>query len=392
MYRDELKDVLAEMAPPNIVVIGKTGAGKSSLINAVFGKELAKTGTGLAVSDAFIRYPKSNESDTCVVVYDSAGYEMGKDDKFKLDVFEFFEEKKKGDIRNQIHLVWYVILAPGKRIESFDLQILKRLREDCIPVLVVLSQCDGGVRDSDIYQLKETIKAFATNENITPFEILTCAAFPIKQEPYGISDVVDKSVSLLPELYTTAFVTRQIENLPIKRKYCIEHIKRAAIRCFASGFIPVPLSTTAALVDSQSRLLKNIAAIYGYSEWADDFKKESLFSFSAITSLVVISLGDLGVTGSMWSGFLPGIVFGGATGAVAATYSTVIGATLISVFEILSKRGLEGLNNKEEINEFLKETYKEEFKRFSNLKIKSKEDVDNLQEIVNKAIESLKSS
>ncbi|WP_253256933.1 GTPase [Microcystis aeruginosa] len=32
------------MSPPNIAVIGRTGAGKSTLINGVFGSDLAKTG------------------------------------------------------------------------------------------------------------------------------------------------------------------------------------------------------------------------------------------------------------------------------------------------------------------------------------------------------------
>ena len=91
--KEELEKVMENLASPNIAVIGRTGAGKSTLINAVFGGELAKTGTGLPVSDAFIRYPKDDRK-VPVVIYDSAGYEMTKEEKFKNDVFEFFDQKK----------------------------------------------------------------------------------------------------------------------------------------------------------------------------------------------------------------------------------------------------------------------------------------------------------
>ena len=70
--KTELKTVLDKMSPPNIAVIGRTGAGKSTLINKVFGSDLAKTGVGLPVSDAFVRYPEFLDEKPLVVVFGSA--------------------------------------------------------------------------------------------------------------------------------------------------------------------------------------------------------------------------------------------------------------------------------------------------------------------------------
>lgn len=157
--KEELQEVLEKMPPPNIAVIGRTGAGKSTLINKVFGAELAKTGTGLPVSDAFVRYPESMEEKPLVVVYDSKGYEMERSWRYRDDVVKFLKKKKLQSVDEQIHLVWYVINAGIKRFEHFDAEIITLLRTEGIPVVVVLSQADIA-RTDQISDMEDTIRNY----------------------------------------------------------------------------------------------------------------------------------------------------------------------------------------------------------------------------------------
>ena len=46
---DKIKEEQSKMGKVNILIAGKTGVGKSTLVNAVFGKTVATTGTGRPV-------------------------------------------------------------------------------------------------------------------------------------------------------------------------------------------------------------------------------------------------------------------------------------------------------------------------------------------------------
>lgn len=77
--------------------------------------------------------------------------------------------------------------------------------------------------------------------------------------------------------------------------------------------------------------------------------------------------------------FLPGtFVTGTLSGGAAATYIVTIGLTYRSVFDKLSQEELSG-KGETEIKEFIKKTFGKEFKKYSSdINIKSKKDLDNL--------------
>ena len=57
----------------NIIISGVAGSGKSTLINAIFGEELAKTGIGKPVTDYIEKYEKENAP---VRIWDTVGFEL----------------------------------------------------------------------------------------------------------------------------------------------------------------------------------------------------------------------------------------------------------------------------------------------------------------------------
>ena len=49
---DEIKAALGRLGRMNLLLVGKTGTGKSSLVNAVFGDDVAETGVGRPVTSS----------------------------------------------------------------------------------------------------------------------------------------------------------------------------------------------------------------------------------------------------------------------------------------------------------------------------------------------------
>lgn len=374
--KEELQEILEKMPPPNIAVIGRTGAGKSTLINKVFGAELAKTGTGLPVSDAFVRYPESLEEKPLVIVYDSKGYEMERSWQYRDDVVKFLKGKKLQSIEEQIHLVWYVINAGLKRFEHFDAEIITLLRTEGVPVIVVLSQADIA-RSDQIAKMEETIRNYRSEFKFGELKIVTAAAEPMYGEPFGVTELVNLSSELLPDLYVEALVARQVVDLELKRKLASKYIKVSAAACFATGFVPLPGATSANAIAAQTALCTKIASLYGYGEWVEILDK--------VGSLTVASIVTAGITLvlDLFNTIIPPstIVSGGLKGGIAATYISIIGATYISVFEKLSLKNLHGVT-KAEIEEFIKVTFREEFRRNSKIRISAKRDLNKIDKLI----------
>ncbi len=92
---------------PSILIVGDTGVGKSSLINAVFGFDKAKVGNGKPVTMDFDYYEATPTRP--VNLYDSKGFELG-DEKRPQRIKKFLQEKTQEatkDILKGVHAIWY---------------------------------------------------------------------------------------------------------------------------------------------------------------------------------------------------------------------------------------------------------------------------------------------
>lgn len=142
--RDEIKSAMCNCKGCNFLILGKTGTGKSSLLNYLLGQRCFEAGVGKPVTKRGI-WPHSTMLDNFkVTVYDSWGLESG--DHFE-DWHEMLnEEKQRHDLRQNVtewfHSIVYCIQASGARIEDVDVDIINSFLEEKYHLIVVLTKAD----------------------------------------------------------------------------------------------------------------------------------------------------------------------------------------------------------------------------------------------------------
>lgn len=318
----------------NIIVAGKTGVGKSTLINGVFRENLAETGMGRPVTT---HMRKISKKDFPLNIYDTRGFELGKDAQTEVKK-EILETIQKGistnNVNETIHCIWYCINTTSNRIEPEEIKWIKDLAEENkmtqVPIIIVLTQA--------ISQKKaEEMKNIILDENPDVIQVV-----PVLAMDYEINDdLVIKAHSLdtliqimgevLPEELQDTLQNVQKASLKEKRRRAQAAVAAATAAAFGEGFTPIPFADSALLIPTQVAMIASITAIFGMN-----------INKSLITAFVSSTIGTGGATiagrtlASNLLKLVPGagtIVGGTISGATAGLITTALGEAYILLME-----------------------------------------------------------
>lgn len=105
----------------NVLVLGKVGAGKSSLINYIYNKTMMLSKAGGAVtSQGFHKQPSFKYKGLDVTVYDSWGLEADKTSEWKDLLNTELRRANANDVSDWFHTLIYCIDAEESRLDSFE--------------------------------------------------------------------------------------------------------------------------------------------------------------------------------------------------------------------------------------------------------------------------------
>ena len=359
---DDVEQIVQNIQAPNIAVIGRTGVGKSTLINTVFGIASADVGAGSSITMGFGRYPKDEEQKTPIVLYDSSGYEAGKEESFVSNVCNFLEQQKEKGIEQQIHLIWYVVNAASARFELFDQQLIHGFHKLQVPVIIILSQCDRAAA-YEVSSVKQEIKKLDSDST---YDIIETSANPLEVhgkpicEPYGLRALVRRTANLLPEIYSEAILVMQRADIKAKRRQAWAYIIAASTTCFSASIIPVPGSTPTAIVTLNATLCVQLAVLYGYGEFASFLGSISSLTISTLSALLLTTALDL--ISKLFTLNSASVI----PAATAGVYIIVLGLAYSSVFERLVEEHITQ-TGKENVKKSLEKIFKEEFEKYLSL-------------------------
>ena len=250
MFNQKMEEEIRKMRRPTILVAGYTGAGKTSLIQAICGKNVVpdnRIGEGLPKTDSFDFY-ESN----VVRFFDSKGLEAGENEK------RFIEEAKQfvrslqdnSNVDNHIHLVWYTVQGPGARVTSCDLRLIKEIFPN---VLVLITKNDITRKNQ-----RDAMEKVLIDGGIPQGKILSCAENDIE----SLTKVVQLSYDILPEAYRDAFQDAQMIDFGSKHNKAHAIIHGASVAAAAAGAVPIPISDALIITPIQFGMIASLALIY----------------------------------------------------------------------------------------------------------------------------------
>ncbi|TYS69950.1 GTP-binding protein [Sutcliffiella horikoshii] len=347
------------MMPVNIMIIGKTGIGKSTLINSVFRENLAETGIGRPVTQ---HLRKISKEDVPICLYDTKGLELKSEtqeeikDEINNKINELYLARNEKDY---IHAIWYCVNANSNRIEDLEIDLINSFASN-VPVILVLTQTigkSGLAFQKKIEEMNLNVRAIQA-VLAEPYEVSSDIVIPA----HGLLGIVGKTYEVLPEGVRKSFINAQKVDIDKKVKEARNWSTGYIAGSFGAGFTPVPFAQATVIVPIQIGMLAHITTIFGIS------------LDKSLISGIVASIGGSGgatflgryIVGNLLK-FIPGIgtLAGGLiTGTVASILTTSLAMSYIEVMRKVAIAEYEGKRiSNQDIAIMMKSMYEENLKR-----------------------------
>lgn len=199
----------------NLAIVGKTGVGKSSLLNYLFDtSDLAETGSGKPVTKpGFHKYEK-NINNKRYAIFDSFGLEAGKT-KLWLKDFEGFigPLQNSQKIQDWLHSCIYCFSGASARIEPFEIQVVNKLKQQNLNPVIVLTKADSQ-------SAKELAITIREKTGIEPILVSSVEkkTFAGLVEPQGREQLIDQLInnSMISFKNRLTYMLQSIETEEIK--------------------------------------------------------------------------------------------------------------------------------------------------------------------------------
>ena len=145
LIKKAMEEAIRERGQVNVLIAGRTGVGKITLINAVFQGNLAETGQGRPVTKTTREITKEGMP---LTIWDTRGLEMA---AYKETILELehliINRAGEHDHRRHIHVAWLCIHEDGRRVEEAEIELHRALSKH-MPVLGLITKArsDQGFR------------------------------------------------------------------------------------------------------------------------------------------------------------------------------------------------------------------------------------------------------
>lgn len=354
------------MATGNVLVIGNSGVGKSTLINAFLDEDeiAAAVGWGTTgTTDDLKIYPAKKVPFQLI---DTIGFEPSflKKQKAINAVKKWSKESaKKGNENHQINVIWFCIDGTSRKLFPDAIKCLSQATKmwESVPVIVVITKSYSIPERTENIQMVHNAfaqqKRYAKNlKAVIPvvaqtYQLNDTAFAP----PEGIMELIDTTNSILPEGLKAA--EKDIATFKLRRKRILSQsvISASTAAGAAVGAVPLPIADAAILGPIEGAEISALRKIYEIPN--DD---DTQIILDTIIEVGTVSIAAKAAIGALKA--IPGINLAAdvLNAIVAAAIVAAIGEGSAYVFE---KIYLGEMSSKDidEIREFMEKRLDNEF-------------------------------
>ncbi len=265
------------MAKGNVLVVGNSGVGKSTLINAVLGENKAAAGFGIQGTSSEITVYEGEDIDFNLI--DTVGFEPAKTFfEFKPKAIKTVREwcKKAAlddNTESDVNIIWFCI--DGTAAKLFPKTIKDLIRATSIwkdvPIIAVITKSYSQPdREKNIEMVKQAFEA--ASKTIRPRYIIPVIAEAyyltdsVFAPPEGIPELIDLTNDLLPEGIRISKEVVANYKLERRRSFAQTVVLSSTAAAATVGAVPIPFADALLLQPIEIAEINGIAAIYGITK------------------------------------------------------------------------------------------------------------------------------
>jgi uncharacterized protein (DUF697 family)/GTP-binding protein EngB required for normal cell division len=324
----------------NVLVIGNSGVGKSTLINSVLGDDCEKkaiTGGGTSGTTKKLEIYESQTIPFRVI--DSVGFEPGLLQEYRaINAVKKWsrDSAKDGNEDNKINVIWFCVDGTSRKLFPKAIQDLSRATSmwESIPVIVVITKSYSVPERQENIDLVNNAfakqKRFAKNlRKVVP---VVAATYLLNETafaaPEGITDLVDVTNEVMPEGLKAG--SADLYNFKLKRKAALAQsiVGASTVAGTVVGAIPIPIADALILSPVEVAEINALAQLYDISKDADS--KQFLNSIVEAGTVSVAAKAAIGTLKAV-----PGIALAAdvLNAVIAGAIVAAIGEGSVRVFE-----------------------------------------------------------
>ena len=262
------------MEKGNVLVIGNSGVGKSTLINSVLGKEAAKTDWGTHGTTTKLEIYESEGDQVPFRVIDTIGFEpnylkerraVGAVRKWSRDC------ARKGGENGRIDVIWFCVDGTRSKLFAEDIRRMTRAVSmwKSVPIIAVITKSYSVPdREKNIEMIRKAFEGQKkTRNNLREIIPVVAQIYTINDTAYappdGIPQLIDATNALMPEGSRAA--AHDLAQFILNRKRVLAQsiVGAATAGAVVVGAVPLPVPDGVILTPTEVMEVNSLAKVYG---------------------------------------------------------------------------------------------------------------------------------